>query len=190
MEEIVSQEHIEKRILIICGKKVLLDKDLAMLYGVSTKRLNEQVRRNIKRFPSDFMFQLTAEEVILLQSIILGLRSQFATLNEPIGAQAVAKRGRHIKYRPYAFTEQGVAMISSVLDSDRAIDVNILIMRAFVRIGEALSTQKEIAAKLSELEREIGNHHEDIGIIFEAMRQLMEPPPESPKPRIGFSAER
>jgi len=186
MNKIVSQEHVENRILIIRGKKVLLDKDLAMLYGVSTKRLNEQVRRNIKRFPSDFMFKLTAEEVLLLRPIILGLRSQIATLNEPIEPQIVTKRGTHIKYRPYAFTEQGVAMLSSVLNSERAINVNILIMRAFVKLGEVLSIHKEFAHKLAELEHKVGKHDEDIKIIFEAIRQLMAPPPEKPKPRIGF----
>ncbi len=187
MGEIISQEIVENRILIMRGKKVLLDKDLAMLYGVSTKRLNEQVKRNIKRFPVDFMFKLTAEEVLLLQPVLFGSRSQIATLNEPIEPPIVMKKGTNIKYRPCAFTEQGVAMLSSVLNSERAINVNIVIMRAFVRLGEMLSTHKELANKLFELEHKVGKHDEDIGLIFEAIRQLMEPPPEPPKPRIGFS---
>jgi hypothetical protein len=121
MSKEIAVEVIATRILELRGRKVMLDRDLAKLYGVKAKRLNEQVKRNIKRFPGDFMFQLSWEEVE-------SLRSQIATLNEL--RNKVSRRGRHIKYLPYAFTEQGVAMLSSVLNSERAIQVNILIMRA------------------------------------------------------------
>ena len=151
----------------------MLDTNLAELYGVAVKRLNEQVHRNIKRFPSDFMFQLTPREHE-------ALRSQFATLKHG--------RGRHPKYLPYAFTEQGVAMLSSVLNSDRAIEVNIRIMRAFVRLRQLLSTRKDLAQKLADLERKIGTHDEQNQVIFEAIRQLMTPP-EPKKRKIGFLAK-
>jgi phage regulator Rha-like protein len=169
MGELVLQEAVESKILLIRGHKVMLDRDLARLYGVSTKRLNEQMRRNSKRFPADFMFQLNIEEAI-------SSRSQIATL----------KQGQNIKYLPYAFTEQGVAMLSSVLNSERAIQVNIAIMRAFVKLRYILATQKELAVKLEEHGRKLNKHDEDILVIFEAIRQLMEPPPTPPKPRIGF----
>jgi phage regulator Rha-like protein len=139
----------------------MLDSDLAGLYGVSVKRLNEQVRRNLKRFPSDFMIRLNRKE-------FEALRSHFATLRQG--------RGEHRKYLPYAFTEQGVAMLSSVLNSERAIEVNIEIMRAFTKLRHWLSRHKELAQKPGELERKIGRHDEQIQIIFEASRQLMTPP--------------
>ena len=142
------------------------------VYEVPTKRLNERVRRNRKRFPEDFMFQLTADEAE-------ASRSQIATL----------KRGHNIKYLPYAFTEQGVAMLSTVLNSERAIEVNIAIMRAFVRLREILSTHKDLARKLADIERKLGEHDEKFAIVFEAIRQLMTPPPTPPKPRIGFHQE-
>jgi len=160
-------EHIERCILLLRGHKVMLDADLAELYGVAVKRLNEQVRRNSRRFPSDFIFQLTREEY---QS----LRSQSATLNEG--------RGRHRKYLPYAFTEQGVAMLSSVLNSSRAIDVNIEIMRAFVRLREMMATHKGFARKMDALEKK---YDAQFKVVFEAIRQLMKPP-EPNKRKIGF----
>ena len=147
----------------------MLGTDLAVLYGVPTKRLNEQVRRNVRRFPSDFMFQLTGEESEELS------RSQFATL----------KRGRNIKYLPYVFTEQGVAMLSTVLNSERAIQVNIAIMRAFVKLRQMLVGNKELAAKLAELERKLEGHDQKIQSLFEAIRQLMKPSA-PPRRRIGF----
>jgi hypothetical protein len=169
---LIPDERIERAILLIRGHKVMLDSDLAQLYGVTTKRLNEQVRRNLKRFPDDFVIQLTADEAE-------SLRSQFATLK--------AGRGQHRKYLPLAFTEQGVAMLSSVLNSDRAIDVNIAIMRAFVRLREIISTHKDLAAKLERLERKLGEHDEHFHVVFEAIRQLMAPPPAAGKKRrIGF----
>jgi len=174
MGELVLQEAVENKIFLIRGHKVMIDRDLARLYGVSTKRLNEQIRRNIRRFPSDFMFQLTLEEAV-------SLRSQIATLKTN-----GSNRGKHRKYLPYAFTEQGVAMLSSVLNSERAIQVNIAIMRAFVKLRHILATHKELAHKLEELEGKIERHDSEIQAIFEAIRQLMEPPPVPPKPRIGF----
>lgn len=170
MEAIVPAEIIEKKIYLTRGHKVMLDSDLAELYGVTTKRLNEQVRRNIERFPSDFMFQLSSDEAEFL-------RSQIATLKRG--------RGLHRKYLPYAFTEQGVAMLSSVLNSTRAVQVNIAIIRTFVKLREVLSVNKELAHKLSQLERKVENHDGDIKLIFDAIRQLMAPPPSKEK-KIGF----
>jgi hypothetical protein len=134
--QLIPIESIERRIFLIRGHKVMLDRDLAELYGVTTKRLNEQVKRNRGRFPEDFMFQLSLEE----GKSILALRSQFATL----------KRGWHLKYAPYAFTEHGVAMLSSVLNSQRAVQMNILIIRAFVALREMLATHKDLARKIEE----------------------------------------
>lgn len=131
----VVMSNIEPLIKVVRGQQVMLDKDLAMLYGVETKRLNEQVKRNIKRFPEDFMFQLTKEEC---------LRSQFATLNE--------KQGQHLKYMPYAFTEQGVAMLSSVLRSQTAIEVNIRIMRAFVSMRHFMVNNASVFSRLDTME--------------------------------------
>ena len=166
---VVSPKRIEKSILLIRGLKVMLDSDLAELYDVPTRRLNEQVRRNIKRFPSDFMFQLTTEEA-------KSLRSQIA----------ISKAGRGgRRYLPLVFTEQGVAMLSTVLNSERSIQVNIEIMRAFVRLRQFLSAHRQLAQKLTELERRIGTHEEQIQVIFEAIRQLMTPP-EPKKRKIGF----
>jgi hypothetical protein len=146
----------------------MLDADLAALYGVTTKRLNEAVRRNASRFPNDFMFQLAAGEAD-------SLRSQFATSN---------RRGGR-RYLPYAFTEQGVAMLSSVLNSKRAILVNISIMRAFVRLRETLGAHKEFARTLENLERKYAGHDAQIKGIFDVIRALMEPP-KTPRRRIGF----
>ena len=163
----ILTEQVERNILLIRGHRVMLDSDLAILYGVPTKRLNEQVMRNKKRFPSDFMFQLTAEEV-------KRLRSQFATLKPG--------RGQHRKYRPYVFTEQGVAMLSSVLHSERAIQVNIAIMRAFVQLREMIGSNKGLARRLNELEKK---YDSQFRVVFEAIRELMAEPEPKVK-RIGF----
>ncbi|HET6880273.1 MAG TPA: ORF6N domain-containing protein [Pirellulales bacterium] len=168
----IPAERIERSILLIRGQKVMLDSDLAELYGVETKNLNKAVKRNLDRFPTDFMFQLAAEEAE-------ALRFQF-------GTSKAARGGR--RYLPNAFTEQGVAMLSSVLRSKRAVEVNIAIMRAFVRLREILATHKDLAAKLAELERKLGEHDEKFQIVFEAIRQLMAPPPAPKKRRIGFLA--
>ncbi len=173
-DSLIPAERIEKAILLIRGQKVLLDRDLAELYEVPTGRLNEQVRRNHRRFPDDFMFQLSKEE-------LENWRSQFAISN------SAAKMG--LRRRPYAFTEQGVAMLSSVLNSDRAVEVNIAIMRAFVRLREIMSTHKDLARKLDEIERKLGEHDQNFQVVFDAIRRLMAPPAASPKPRIGFHQE-
>ena len=164
-------QRIEALIYIIRGQKVMLDSDLAALYGVETRVLKQAVRRNRKRFPSDFMFELTKEEN-------RSLRSQNVIL-EP---------GRYSKYLPFAFTEQGVAMLSTVLNSERAIEVNIAIMRVFVRLREMMATHKELAFKLIELEERLEGHDEQIQNIFEAIQQLMTPP-ETARKKIGFVNE-
>lgn len=151
--------RIAEKIYLTRDTKVMLDADLANLYGVSTKALNQAVRRNAGRFPEDFMFQLTWAEAKEF------LRSQIVTL----------KRGQHRKYQPYAFTEQGVAMLSSVLRSGRAVRVNIAIMRTFVRLREVLSTHKELARKLEDLERKYGTHDAKIHRIFSYIKKLITP---------------
>ena len=166
-------ERIAKKIYLLRNQKVMIDKDLAELYGVSTGRLNEQVKRNIDRFPEDFMFQLSRTESEIL-------RSQIAIIKPG--------RGKHRKYLPYAFTEQGVAMLSSVLKSKRAVQVNIQIMRAFVKLREILSTHKELAQKLKELELKMDSHDQQIQAIFEVINQLISPL-EKPKRKIGFTIE-
>jgi phage regulator Rha-like protein len=166
---IVPVERIESRILLIRGHKVMLDSDLAELYGVTTKRLNEQVKRNKERFPADFMFHLASHE-------IKNLRSQFATSNPRRGGR---------RYRPYAFTEHGAIMAAAVLNTHRAVEVSVYVVRAFVKLREMLRAHKELARKLAELEKRIEGHDEEIMALFEAIRQLMEPPEKSPK-RIGF----
>jgi hypothetical protein len=162
--------EVERKIYFIRGIKVMLDRDLAKLYGVSTKRLNEQVRRNAKRFPDDFMFFLDPGEM-------KALRSQNTTL----------ERGRYSKYRALAFTEQGIAMLSGVLNSDRAIQVNIAIMRAFVKLRELMITHKDLARKIEELEVKFRKHDENFVIVFQAIRKLLESPKKSKKKiPIGF----
>ena len=169
--KIIPSEFIERRIYLIHGQKFMLSLHLAQLYGVETRVLNQAVRRNRSRFPSDFMFQLSADEAdwLVSQNVI-----------------------RHRKYfggsLPYAFTEQGVAMLSSVLRSERAVQMNIAIMRAFVKLRELLSTHKELAQKLAELEQKIEKHDTHIQAIFGAIRQLMQPE-ERPKRQIGFRVE-
>lgn len=168
MSQLIPYEVIEKRILLIRNQKVMLDRHLAELYGVPTMRLNEAVKRNSKRFPPDFMFQLTAEEN-------KNLISHFAISK---------KRGGYRKM-PYVFTEQGVAMLSSVLRSDRAVEVNIAIMRTFVRVREILSTHKDVLKKLEELEHKYESHDKHIMAIFTAIRQLISRP-KPKKYKVGF----
>ena len=171
MNELIPVEMIENKIYIIRGQKVMLDAELAKLYRVTVKRLNEQVKRNPKRFPPDFMFQMTKQE-------FESLRSHFATLK--LG------RGRHRKYLPYVFTEQGVAMLSSVLNSERAIEVNVQIMRVFVKLREMITSNKELARKLEVLEKK---YDAQFKVVFDAIRHLMEPPQKTRK-RIGFLREK
>jgi hypothetical protein len=161
---------IERTINFFRGQKVMVDADLARLYQVPTSRLNEQVKRN--RFPKDFMFQLTAEEAS-------SLTSQIAISNPSRGGR---------RHRPYAFTEQGVAMLSSVLKSGRAVQVNIAIMRAFVKLREILATHHELAERLEELEGRFQQHDAQIQEVFEAIRALLAPKPDLSKRRIGFPA--
>jgi hypothetical protein len=172
----MSAEQITQSILIFRGQKVLLDEDLAVLYGVQTKVLVQAVKRNIERFPSDFMFQLTAAEWILL-------RSQIVTSSRGYGGR---------RYAPYVFTEQGVAMLSSVLGSKRAIAVNIEIMRVFVKLRELLVSNEELARRFDELEvrleKRLTAHDEAIAGILSAIRQLMNSPPPKRRP-IGFTAD-
>ena len=157
--------------MLIRGQKVLLDTDLAELYGVETKALNRAVKRNFGRFPDDFMIQLTAEEAERL-------RFQIGTLK--------TGRGRHRKYRPYAFTEQGVAMLSSVLRSERAVRVNIEIMRAFVQLRQMLSSHADLARKLAALEKK---YDAQFKVVFDAIRELTTPPEPTRKRRIGFMSD-
>jgi hypothetical protein len=163
--------QIDQLILIIRGQRVILDSDLAILYGVPTKVLIQAVKRNIERFPEDFLFQLTAQE-------FMRLRSQFVT----------SKKGRGGRfYAPYAFTEQGVAMLSSVLHSPRAVQVNIEIMRAFVRLRRLLNSHEALSKKLSELEAKYTEHDEMIADVFQAIHQLMAPKLPKHRRKIGFN---
>ena len=165
MSNIVSQEIIETRIIFVRGKKVMLDKDLAVLYRVTTGNLNKAVKRNIDRFPEDFMFQLTKEE---FQNLIF----HFGTSSWG-GARKL----------PYAFTENGVAMLSSVLNSERAIKVNIQIMRTFTKLREMLMTHKDLKEKIEAMEKK---YDYQFKIVFDAIKQLLEPPEKSQKEKIGF----
>jgi len=166
---IASVEQIESRIFIIRGQKVMLDADLAELYGVETRRLNEQVSRNSERFPEDFMFQLTAEE-------FANLKSQFAT----------SSWGGRRKL-PYVFTEHGAIMAASVLNSPRAIEISVHVVRAFVRLRELVAGNKELAQKLNQLERKVGAHDRAIAELINAIRQLMTPLDAGKKRPIGFA---
>ena len=165
---VVPIERIERAILLIRGQKVLLDRDLAKLYDVETRVLNQAVKRNARRFPDDFMFELTREEIRNI--------SQFVTCSRIKHARRIA-----------AFTEQGVAMLSSVLNSDRAIEVNIAIMRAFVKLRELLASNTELSRRLDELE---AKYDQQFKIVFDAIRQLMAPPPAPPCRKIGFGETR
>jgi ORF6N domain len=173
---LIPPENITRAILVLRGHRVLLDTELAALYRVTTKRFNEQVRRNAKRFPTDFMFQLTAEE-------ISSLRSQFATLK--LG------RGQHRKYLPYVFTEHGAIMAATILNSPRAVEMSVYVVRAFVQLRELLASNKELARRFAQLEtrldKKLATHDEAIAAILSAIRQLMRPPVPKRRP-IGFTA--
>ena len=167
MKDLIPIERIEQAILLIRGQKVMLDVDLAKLYGVTTFNLNKAVKRNLDRFPEDFMFQLNYQEVrnLIFQ---FGISSWGGT-----------------RKLPRAFTEQGVAMLSSVLKSKRAVQVNIEIMRAFVKLREMLASHKDLALKLAEMEKKYDSQFK---VVFDAIRELMTPIEPPPKPRIGFRA--
>ncbi len=171
--ELIVAPAIEKRIFVVRERQVMLDENLADLYGVETKRLIEQVKRNLERFPDDFMFQLHKDEAA-------ALRSQIATSN-------IGRGGR--RYTPYAFTEQGVAMLSGVLRSDRAITVNIEIMRAFVELRRVAGSFQQLQKRLDQMELDIGarlgEHDDQLRQIFEVLRQLIAPPPRTKRP-VGF----
>jgi hypothetical protein len=169
-----APQPLISRIRTVRGQKVLLDSDLAQLYGVATKVLVQAVKRNLQRFPSDFMFHLTEQELRALRSQIVTLDD---TQDRPKG------RGRHAKYSPYAFTEQGVAMLSSVLRSERAVQVNVEIMRAFVRLRGLIGHNRELARRLDDLE---SRYDRQFKVVFDAIRELMTPTAPAPKRRIGF----
>jgi len=169
----IPREAIEQKIFLIKGHKVMLDRDLARLYGVETKYLKRQIRRNLDRFPSDFMFQLSQEE-------FENWRCQFGTSN------SADKMG--LRYAPYAFTEHGILMLSSVLNSKRAIQTNIAIMRVFVRLREILLTHKDLALQLEKLKHAVEEHGRQIHAIFEIIGRIMAVE-EKPKRKIGFHAD-
>ncbi|HEY4111435.1 ORF6N domain-containing protein [Puia sp.] len=168
----VPTEAIINKIYIIRGQKVMIDRDLAHLYGVETKRLKEQVKRNLARFPSHFMFELTAQES-------KSLRSQNATLE-------TSDRGAHSKYTSYAFTEHGVLMLSNVLKSKHAIEMSIKIIDIFVKLREMLLTHKDILLKLEQLEKKVTRNSEEIQTLFAAVKRLLIPPEQQERRRIGF----
>jgi hypothetical protein len=172
MKNLIPAELIERKILVIRGEKVILDSDLAVLYVVETKRLNEQIRRNKDRFPEDFMFQLTDEEFNCL-------RSQFATSNNPAG-----RGGR--RHLPYAFTEHGAIMAASVLNTPLAVAVSVQVVRAFVKLREMISTHKDLAKKLEDLEQKYDSQFK---MVFDAIRQLMAPSDPKKKRAIGFGRD-
>ncbi len=172
---IIPDEIILNNIILLRGKKVMLDKDLAELYGVQTKVLNQSVKRNIKRFPSDFMFQLNKKESESLKYQSSGPRSQIVTLKNG--------RGRNIKYSPYVFTEQGVAMLSSVLNSERAIQVNIQIIRTFTKLRELLATNIKLRKKIESMEKK---YDTQLRQVFEVLKQLLMQEIKPKKGNMGF----
>src|SRR3989339_321916 len=169
---LVPLELVERKIYLIRGMKVMLDSDLAELYQVKTRTLNQAVKRNMERFPSDFMFQLNTKEI----SAVLRSRSQIVTL----------KRGQNIKYLPYAFTEQGVAMLSAVLKSERAVQMSIIIVRAFIKLREMLATHKNLVREFEKMKKTQKNHGQHIVNILNVISQLLNPPTEPPKEPISF----
>jgi hypothetical protein len=178
----IPHERIVNQIHVIRGKKVMLDSDLAELYGVPTRRLNEQVKRNIRRFPEEFMFQLTRQEFedLSRQNDPPNLRSQIAISKKGQGGR---------RYQPYVFSEPGVAMLSSVLKSEQAIQINIMIIKAFVRMRELLETDQVLRERLVALEQQLGAHNKDIRTIYRVLQRLVAEPPK-PKTPMGFKKPR
>lgn len=172
--DVILVEKIEPRIRQVRDVKIILDRDLAELYDVETKRLNQQVRRNLDRFPDDFVFQLTAKEAD-------SLRLQNATSKPSRGGQ---------RYRPFAFTEHGAIMAASVLNTPRAVEVSVFVVRAFVHLRRMIATHQELAKKLSELEQKVIGHDEAIRAVVAAIRDLMTPPPEPQRGKFGFARDR
>jgi hypothetical protein len=171
-ESSLSTQNIQPLIHTIRGQRVILAADLASLYGVETKRLNEQVRRNLDRFPTDFMFQLTTSE----SDAVKALRSQIATL----------KKGQHQKYLPYAFTEHGAIMAANVLNSPQAVAMSVYIVRAFVQQREVLAANETILKRLAEIDKTLLQHNAALRDIYQKLTPLLQPPPENPRPKIGF----
>ncbi len=171
MKDLIPHQTIERRIFIIRGYKVMLDRDLAELFGVATKYLNRQVKRNIQRFPQEFMFRLTKKE----KDELVPIWHQFKSM-------------KHSSFLPYAFTEHGVAMLATVLNSERAIKMSIIIIKTFVKLRQALITHKNLECKLKELEHKVEHHETDIQEILQVIRKLLEPPAAKSKPPIGFRA--
>ena len=170
--KIIPPERIESQVFVLRGHRVMLDRDLADLYGIALKRLNEQVKRNFERFPDDFMFRLTFEEG---KAVMLS-RSQIATL----------KRGQNIKYRPYVFTEHGAVMLANVLRSPVAIRASIQVVRAFVNLRRMLAGHDDLARKIDAIERRVGKHDAELQEVFRILRKLLEPPPLRPRRPVGF----
>jgi phage regulator Rha-like protein len=190
MKEIVPAEKIETRIFLVRGQKVMLSTDLADLYEVEPRTLMQAVTRNKERFPSDFMFRLTWDEFDSLRSHFVTLESEYSDQkrqdHSPRSQFVILKKGQNVKFLPYAFTEQGVAMLSGVLRSRRAIQVNVAIMRAFVKLREILAAHKDLARKLDEMEKK---YDSQFAVVFEAIRALMTPSVQKPPRRIGFKGE-
>lgn len=172
----VIEEIEEDKIYVIRGQRVMLDSDLAEVYAVETRRLKEQVRRNRHRFPKDFMFELTTDEMRQIQS----LRSQIATLND-----GQPKRGRHSKYPPFAFTEHGAVMLASVLNSPTAVEASIVVVRAFVKIRAMLALHQDLADRVEELEKVTDYHGQKFGVVSDLLSQIMRDP-KYLKRKIGF----
>ncbi len=170
MSESLSTDNILPLIHTIRGQRVILAADLAKLYGVPTKRINEQIKRNLERFPGDFMFQLTRAESLVTS------RSQSATL----------KKGENVKYQPYAFTEHGALMAANVLNSPKAVAMSVFIVRAFVQQREGLATNSAILKRLAEIDKTLLVHDSALRDIYQKLLPLLQPPPDPPKPKIGF----
>jgi len=173
MNELIPQEAVERRIFLIRGRKVMLDRDLAELFGVKTKQLNRQVKRNIKRFPQEFMFRLTKKE----RDELVPIWHQFRQM-------------KHSYVLPYAFTEHGVAMLASVLNSESAVKMSIIIIKTFIKLREIVVTHKELALKLQELEGRVGKHDSDIQAIIKAIKHLLAPSRAKNKVITGFSVKK
>ncbi len=184
-KDIIPVEGIAQAIRVLRGEKVLLDSDLAFLYGVETRVLNQAVKRNAERFPPDFMFRLNVEEMEQMSESNIPPQPMGKAVSDSSQIVMSSRKHRGRRYRHYAFTEQGIAMLSSVLNSERAVRVNIAIMRAFVKLRQTLESNRELAQKFSELERRVGVHDDEIAAILEAIRQLMALP-ETPRREIGF----
>jgi hypothetical protein len=186
-QALILVDQIEPLIREVRRQKVIPDKDLAELYGVPTKRLNEQVRRNRGRFPEDFVFQLTEAETGALRS----QNATAATEKSGMRSQNATASKRNVRYRPYAFTEHGAIMAATILNSPRAVEVSVFVVRAFVKLRQLALTHKELAAKLNDLERKVAGHDGALRQLVATIRQLMEPPPdEKPKRRFGFARDR